>query len=216
MQISELQITKQLKKRGPVYWKQVVEQHGWTLVGQGNEAVVVQHPQKPYVLRIFSRDNPYVDWVKLVQTHQQNPHFPKFSRYVRPIPGTEMNYVRMEILEPVTKIQLMKNHLPELAYLYIQTSLLGLEFHYDFAPTVGVHLRELSRGSIFDKQIQSELWEKIGTPDALWKQAVDLLLDLHQKGTSWPSDIDMHEGNFMLRGPTLVITDPLKLSRTNA
>jgi hypothetical protein len=216
MQLSELEITKQLKKRGPVHWQKVVNKHGWTLVGWGNEAVVVGHPEKPYVLRIFSKDTPYVDWVNLVKSHQENPHFPKFSRYVRPIPGTEMNYVRMEILKSITQNQLMKDYLPELAYLWIQSSLLGLQFDLDFAPTVGVYLRELSRGSIFDKQIQNELWEKIGKPDSSWKQAIDLLLTLHQKAKKWPSDLDMHHGNFMLRGNILVISDPLKLSNHRA
>jgi hypothetical protein len=216
MQLSELEITKQLKRRGPIHWKDVVSKYGWHIVGQGDEAVVVGHPEKPYVLRIFSKDTPYVDWVNLVQAHQANPHFPKFSRYIRTIPGTEINYVRMEILMPITQNQLMKEYLPELAYLYIQTTLLGLEFHVKFAPTVGVYLRELSRGSIFDKQIQKELWEKIGKPDSFWTQAIDLLLSLHQNGTKWPADLDMHHGNFMLRGNILVISDPLKLSKNYA
>ena len=75
MQLSELEITKQLKKRGPVHWQEVVNKPGWTLVGWGDEAVVVGHPAKPYVLRIFSKDTPYVDWVNLVKSHQENPHF---------------------------------------------------------------------------------------------------------------------------------------------
>jgi hypothetical protein len=209
MNLAELEITKQLKKRGPVYWQQVVKSHGWTLVGRGTEAVVVKHPQKPYVLRIFSTDTSYVDFVKLVQQNQQNPHFPKFSRYVRPIPGTEMSYVRMEILAPVTQIQLMQHHLPELAYLYIESTKLGLEFHEMFAPTVGVYLRQLSRGSIFDHTIQNELWDKIGQPSTTWKQAVDLLLELYNQGTHWPSKLDLHSDNFMQRAQTLVIADPL-------
>jgi hypothetical protein len=110
----------------------------------------------------------------------------------------------------------MKDYLPELAYLYIQTTLLGYQFELDFAPTVGVYLRELSRGSIFDKQIQNELWEKIGKPDSSWKQAIDLLLTLHQKSKKWPSELDMHYGNFMLRGNILVISDPLKLPSHHA
>ncbi len=207
MKLQELEISKQLKRRGPVYWRDVVEKHGWSLVGRGLEAVVVKHPQKPYVLRVFSTDTPYVDFVKMVQAHQSNPHFPRFSRYVRPIPGTEMSYVRMEILDPVRNV--LRTHLPELAYLYIQSTSMGLEFHDVFAPTVGAHLRELSRGSIFDKEIQKTLWEKIGTPSDSWKRAVDLLLELYQKGTRWQSELDMHPANFMLRGHTLVISDPL-------
>ena len=210
MNLNELEISKTLRKRGPINWRNLFEKNGWKFIGMGREAAVGEHPTKPYVLRVFSRDTPYVDFVSLVKQHQSNPHFPKFSRYVRPVPGTMLNYVRMEKLETVSQNQLLElPYLNQMAYLHFKCEEMNLMFHRGFQDRVAVRLRDLSNGTLAREDVRSALWQKIGRPDHSWTEAVDLVLNLHRSGTSWPSTLDMHAGNFMMRNDTLVITDPL-------
>jgi len=208
MNLHEIELTKYLKK-GYVHWRGVFEEHGWYFLGSGIEATVGRHPSKPYAVKVFSRDTPYSDFVALVQKHQNNPHFPRFSRYVRPVPGTEFSYVRMEILRDIAPEKVTEPpYLSQMAYLYLAATKLGFEFHHAWSDIIGVHLRKLVSGSLFDPEIEKELWQKIGSPDTSWKEAIDLVLTRYTEGTKWPSRLDMHPGNFMLRGSTLVITDP--------
>ena len=208
MKLNEIELTKKLKK-GYVRWREVFEQHGWHFLGSGIEATVGRHPSKPYAVKVFSRDTPYVDFVALVKKHQNNPHFPLFSRYVRPVPGTEFSYVRMELLKNISEIKILQvPYLSQMAYLYLASIRLGHEFHHTYSDIIGVKLRDMVTGSLFDPKHEQELWQQIGEPDAAWKEAVDLVLARYAEGTKWPSRLDMHPGNFMLRGSTLVITDP--------
>jgi hypothetical protein len=209
MKILELELTKQLKSRRYVSWQDIFHDHGWRFLGQGIEATVGRHPQKPYVVKVFDRDTAYPDFVQLVQQHQNNPHFPQFSRYVRPVPGTAFSYVRMEILTPIDDNTILEvPYLSQMAYLYVASVSQGLEFHQSWSAQVGMRLRHMVKGNVFDPTTQQTLWKDIGEPESSWKKAVDLVLGRYSKGTKWPSRLDMHPGNFMLRGTTLVITDP--------
>lgn len=67
------------------------------------------------MLKIFPSDSAYVKFVEFVQSHSGNPHLPRFSRYVRPVPGTEFSYVRMEKLQKVTLPQLLNKYAAYLA-----------------------------------------------------------------------------------------------------
>ena len=57
----------------------LLQKNGYTRLGKGVFGAVYEKPNKPYVLKIFSsRDHGYLSFIKLVKSHQNNPHFPKF------------------------------------------------------------------------------------------------------------------------------------------
>ena len=91
MNLSELEITRRLKNiRGNnmigSQLQDVVYAHGWKLLGRGSEAAVAEHPEKGYVLKIWPTKSQYTTFVELVQQNP-NPHFPKFSKVMKQIPG---------------------------------------------------------------------------------------------------------------------------------
>lgn len=91
MNLQELEIKKELKNSGRnadgiFSLKDILENHGFEFLGCGAEGAVAKHPNKPYVLKIFYSDSRYQNFVELVQTDLSNPHFPKFSKYIKRIP----------------------------------------------------------------------------------------------------------------------------------
>jgi hypothetical protein len=122
MKIQELELTKNLKRS--IYadgndLAQILSEYGWRVIGYGVEGAVAEHPKKSYVLKLFPTKSKYVEFVEFVQEHQSNPHLPKFSRYVRKVPGTKFSYVRMEKLNHITLIKLIRRYMPELCALEI-------------------------------------------------------------------------------------------------
>lgn len=194
MHINELEIGWKLKRSlGGSDLANLLRQKGWTPLGFGFEAGVAEHPDKAYVLKIFPKNSPYTQFVQLVKSHAQNPHLPKFSRYVRHIPGTEYAYVRME------KLTKMKDY-----DLYNMPSLLCLldKLYHKHGQQPPYWVRNNvsydADSELMDcNQIQT-------TPEE--QQAIDLLdQGVQQLGID---RLDLHSGNFMRRGNTWVITDP--------
>jgi len=190
--------------------KRILTLHGWRSLGTGAEAAVAMHPEKAYVLKIFNSDSQYVHFVQFVQAHQSNPHVPRFSRYVRPVPGTEFSYVRMEKLQKVTDSQLLTTYANYLAMMMAMgdaTEIIMLNDYLD--ERLQDHLLTLGYepADLLDPDQQSEIYQKLGgEPPHTWYQ---LLSDLAEH--SEQHDVagwDMHAGNFMRRGKTLVIADP--------
>lgn len=188
----------------------LLKKHGWTSLGTGAEAAVAEHPNKSYVLKIFNSDSKYVDYVKFVQAHQSNPHVPRFSRYVKQIPGTPYSYVRMEKLQKVTQSQLLttyENYLFEMIVRGRQEGVSMLNDDLDMMLEDRLGDLGYDEYDIAVDEHHEEIYQKLGgVPPDTWSQ---VLTDLaaHSKQIhmeSW----DMHAGNFMRRGKTLVIADP--------
>jgi hypothetical protein len=184
---------------------EILREHGWKLLGTGAEAAVAAHPSKPYVLKIFKNSSRYNHFVKFVDHYPSNPHLPKFSRYVRPVPGTGFNYVRMEKLEKVDHDQLLKEYHSYLLMMlevgeHARFQTLGDDLTFD----VEEFLKESSLDSKETKQL---VYQKIGgAPPQTWTELIkDLVIYSKQRGVK---EWDMHAANFMRRDKTLVITDP--------
>jgi hypothetical protein len=200
MQINELEISRKLK-RGMVGadLANLLTQKGWTPLGFGFEAGVAEHPRKSYVLKIFPKSSPYVHFVSMVQSHPQNPHFPRFSRYVRPVPGTEYAYVRMEKLTKMLPYDLTQ--FPSLLCLIDEmwfTHIPHAQPPYWVRSTVSWDPHVADSNGVTDcNQVSINPQEK---------QAIQMLSNtLKEIGSD---HIDLHAGNFMMRGNTWVITDP--------
>lgn len=218
MKLNELTITQQMKQAAqdamrtapPEALKRMLTAHGWRSLGIGVEGAVAEHPKKSYVLKIFTEDSAYRHFVEFVQQNQSNPHLPKFSRYVRQIPGLPFMYVRMEKLKSISENLLLKKYMNHLLMLNLMGQMHEMEtlpgdLHDTVQEWCGNHGFDLV--DLTDSDVQSHIFEAAGgyPPDS-WSHVLDLLAlnSLGHEIDVW----DLHAGNFMLRGKTLVIADP--------
>jgi hypothetical protein len=72
-----------------------------------------------------------------------------------------------------------------------------------YLPHLQNKLNEKFKYDLKDTELTHDLWKTIGKPSEQWIQIVNDLLDQTKN-----VNLDLHEKNFMLRGDTLVITDP--------
>lgn len=189
MNLNELEITRKLKKmpRGTdtgAHLADIVYAHGWTLLGKGAEAAVAEHPQKGYVLKIWPINSLYTKFVRMVQKYP-NPHFPQFSKVMKPIPGTKFSYVRMEKLVKVTQYDILVD-MPEC-----------------FCAIKDIYLQSNQALPYWIEANMADIRCPTLTPMA--KQAVKLISAQMKK---IGPRLDLHPGNIMRRGHTWVITDP--------
>ena len=86
---------------GPRSWEDDLKTQGWRLAGQGLMAMVWEHRNYPWVLKLFhSSDSGYIEFLKLALQHQDNPAFPRFrGRLVKLTNGVYA--VRMEPLQGI-------------------------------------------------------------------------------------------------------------------
>ena len=204
MNLRELDISTKLSQIGhPVSYKLhgILKDHGWNILGTGYEATVAEKPGAPYVLKIFPQVSKYVQFVQFCQQHADSEHLPRFSRYVRPVPHTRFSYVRMEKLKPVREAALLSTYAE---YLCAVDQVFRSE---DRTPVFWNHA--MSRWDL------DELPEKQGYTDVAacaqqappeWSKLIEQLVKLMQ--AEHIKQFDLHSENMMLRGGTLVITDP--------
>ena len=203
MNLNELEISHTLRQsdwHGDV--RPILDQYGWHVLGSGAEAIVARHPHKPYALKLYYSGSAYSYFVNLVQDHENNPHLPRFSRYVRRVPGAKnWMYVRMEILTRVTPEQLTSTYLPYMCEIDRQISQPNIE-------RKGIYWNSAMRDSyVSSKYSYKNLDACADNSPTSWQQAVRLVLSQAVKHNV--KQIDLHYNNMMLRGNTLVITDPL-------
>lgn len=204
MQLHELEISRKLSHiHHPASYKlhAIMRDHGWRILGSGMEATVAEKPGAPYVLKVFPRNSKYALFVQFCQQHGSNPYLPRFSRYVRPVPHTTFSYVRMEKLKPVNERNLMTAYAE---YMCAVDQVFRME---DRTPVFWNHA--MSRWDL------DELPEKQGYTDVAhcaaqapteWAHTIEALVQLMQ--SEGLQQFDLHPDNMMLRGSTLVITDP--------
>jgi hypothetical protein len=204
MNLQELEISQKLQPiKHPASYKlhNIMRDHGWNILGTGFEATVAEKPGMPYVLKVFPRNSKYVQFVQFCQQNPHNPYLPRFSRYVRPVPHTTFAYVRMEKLKPVNERRLMNTYA-------------------EYMCAVDQVFRSQDRSPVFWNHAMSrwdldELPEKQGYADVAscaaeapttWTHTIEALILLMQ--SEGMKQFDLHPDNMMLRGNTLVITDP--------
>lgn len=204
MNLQELEISTKLSQIGhPASYKLhgIMRDHGWNILGTGMEATVAEKPGAPYVLKVFPKASRYAQFVQFCQQHGDNPHLPRFSRYVRPVPHTPFSYVRMEKLKPVRGAALLNTYAE---YMCAVDQVFRSE---DRTPVFWNHA--MSRWDL------DELPEKQGYTDvaacaqqapSTWIKLIERLVSLMQ--AQGIKQFDLHPDNMMLRGTTLVITDP--------
>jgi hypothetical protein len=220
MRLHELEITDLLRTTGraknladqiPQLDSEHPAQFRWKLKGTGAEALVAQHPHKPYVLKLFPTGSRYVQFVDYVQTHQTNPHLPKFGKYVRTLPVTHKfdtepgrwSYVTMEILKPISKAEFQTNYVKEMCAVQMIVDQ-AMRDHNNLYWNSAANMSQLSK---LAKNLGYKSIIECGEAAAEnWKTAIRDLLKLMKQHNM--SQFDLHYDNVMSRGNVLVIVDP--------
>ena len=202
MKIQELEITKIVKRTGDP--PEILQQAGWQVLGYGVDGAVGQHPTKPLAVKLYNSRSSYSDFVDYVQSHESNPHLPRFVRYIRDVPGTHLSYVVLEKLQDGGLYQLVKTHPGEILSLYViakKMNRVTIQAEYQFL----LDMLRLPQLPQFEELATVYQKLRIQPPSQEWTQAVmDLAVMSRKRGLGW----DLDEKNVMLRGNTLVITDP--------
>jgi hypothetical protein len=153
-------------------------------LGSGVRASVLESPKKDSVIKIYSKDTAYNNFLDHVKTDKENPHLPKIlQRGKVPLDKTGENHlhiVRMENLK-----ELDQNH----------------------------ELKDIIPHGITDPPSRVKSQMESGKYDTLKKRYPDFhkaIYDLASKHEKNGSYIDLHLGNVMQRKDgTPVITDPM-------
>jgi hypothetical protein len=209
MNLNEIELTKHF--RTIFIPRKILKAAGWEVLGSGVDAAVARHPNREYVLKLFPSDNPYIHFVEYAQQHKENPPVPRFSRYVRSVPGTDWSYVRMEELTPIGKntidsVKILIKQFPSESLFIRFTELKQRKFLSSYLEKWDNKLTtSLIDGIKFGKISYQELCKKldIQEADSEWQK---LIVDL--VNSDWGM-MDLHPGNIMLRDKTLVVTDPV-------
>lgn len=160
----------------------VLKNAGYKRLGRGAFASVFHKPGKDYVLKVFSaKDEAYLAFIALAKTHL-NPHFPRFLGKIVKVTD-DYCAIRMELLKPY-------RYDPSQIDLYIRTR--------DWVPE--------DPNSYYAQQVE-DAREFMGYRPEL-KLACDLIVDklLTRPGI----ERDIRQDNIMMRGDTIVLTDPVK------
>jgi hypothetical protein len=211
MKINELTITKDLNAaRDPSDLEDIMQQHGWKVLGSGAEAAVAEHPDKQYVLKVFEKTSRYIDFVHFALENQSNPHVPKFNSHVKQIPNTPYNYVRMEKLTKTNNSKLISDHISDMYALVVISNDHSIQIHSSLPNEVETYLDAhygIDDIRMYDKRKFESNFLKIGKKaDPSWIQICNSLMD-YCNAIGFPH-LDLHGANFMMRGNTVVILDP--------
>jgi len=168
----------------------ILQDAGYEHMGAGNFAEVYRKPGDNHVIKLFGfSDLAYPKFVQLAQS-TSNPHFPKFKGKLMKV--TKDYYaVRMEKLNPITE--------GAIPYSGIKMSSASLAY----AINDYVRLKKgLGNNYIPDDKVKT-IMEELELSQPGITEACDFIAGM--------TDVypDIHKNNLMLRGKTLVITDPV-------
>ncbi len=171
---------------------------GWKKIGRGVFGSAYSHPNKDYILKLFKRDVAYKKYLDLIQA-KGNAHFPKLRGLPMKV-NNNYSAVRMEKLKPLSASSDDQRELHNQAQDYIRClkKLDSFHIHND---------RDIPQAKQLIKNLSEFSSQHPELADAL------NLIHKHvfkTTGAGW----DLHGGNVMFRGKTLVITDPVAYGNT--
>lgn len=145
-----------------------MQNHGFTLLGDGYMASVYGSNKYPYAIKLFINDRGYENWLKFCFANQDNPYVPKLrSKSITTVVKDPLiRAIRMEKLAPARTVGR-------------RTEIAEFERRYDLW--------------MYDNNYEEE--------DQHLAQVFGIL-------KHYNNHLDLHDGNFMLRGDQLVVTDP--------
>jgi hypothetical protein len=179
-------ILKAAKWPGPETLIKFLELRGYELLGDGAFSDVYAKPGEKFVLKIVHRDTSedcYLKYINVIK-NQRNPHFPKIGRIreYKTAKGDLWYIIPVEHLEKISRGEL--------------NSITGGTYAIDF--------EKYYRGHSLNQE-DIEYAQRMRTEQP---QLHNALMLIHNTFTG-KCDMDLSRRNMMLRGSTLVLTDPL-------
>jgi hypothetical protein len=83
--------------------KRALGKYGFELIGAGAKGAAFAHDKYPYIIKIFSYDDGYMDYLRFAAKHPNNKYVPKFKGQATKI-FDEIYYVRVEKLEEIASL----------------------------------------------------------------------------------------------------------------
>ena len=162
-------------------------------------ALVFYKPGQKSVLKLFDNDDyAYLAFVEMARKHQDNPHFPKFSKGVVDIPGSSYYAVKTELLQEIHAdvtlvLRFIKAHLTRNPPAYAKLVL-----------SQKIHDRDALTEAINEFMVGYAEWAK-SNPKLV--EACEILDQTF--GDANGIRFDLHHENIMMRGDTMVFIDPV-------
>lgn len=181
----------------------MVDKHGLHKF-TGNQATVITSPDRKAVYRVWARDPGYEKWLAVAETMQDNQHIVKILGRLRTIPtrfkglpkDVQLKFAKLEKLEPLADGPL--HDMVSVADDILKNWSVSEREEHDvesFIETMAAQAETLT-----DDPEEGAKLKRIAEQH---KSFLKTQLELSLKGYN-----DFHAENVMLRGTTLVITDP--------
>jgi hypothetical protein len=160
-----------------------LEDRGFDYLGSGSYGAVFDHPSfdSRYVLKVF-KDPFYEQFLNYAIKNRQDPHMPKIIGKVIRLPGYGA-MVRIEVLREMSDQQYR--------YMRLHDQVDHIQRRFYGVPMVQAEI------DIFNSNNAKFHLESL-------MESIENLLRAKPAG----SHLDLHEGNFMYRDTTIVISDP--------
>ena len=177
----------------------LIDKHGLKKFS-GNQATVITSDDSTSVYRIWARDPGYEKWLAVAEKMQSNPHVMKIKGRMRTVPtqfkgmpkDVKLRFVKLEKLAPIRDDEI--NELVIAADHILSGWSISERNEHDVDSFIATIMAELERDENLPHM--KELAEK-------HRSFLETVLEVSRNGFN-----DFHEENVMLRGDTLVITDP--------
>jgi hypothetical protein len=183
------------------------------LLGYGHHAAAIMIGQNVY--KMWMQDSAYTDFVNYALKHQNNPFLPKFKSGIKQMPAffkrhedapDVIQYIKMEYLTPVDKsygfrLEMEGEEALAFGWLSLQNIIETLYSAFDYLnPDISSFLEALSEKSGYDYS-SYDLGDQVTL-------LVETIMDIMAANPEAGHNLDLHFGNFMMRGDQLVILDP--------
>jgi hypothetical protein len=155
---------------------------GFRQLGSGAYAGVWEHPNHPWVFKVFKNDEAYMTYYKWCRSHQNNPNVPKIKGGVIKI-NDETYAIRMEKLSPIDK-----------------------DVYNDVDRAVGAfewYVRGIKKG--WDEETMERVRAELEEYREAYPGIYEIMAMIFKSGYR----LDLHFNNIMQRGDIPVITDPI-------
>jgi len=191
--LDELYIPSSIEEAG-----EILKKYGYRRIGQDSYYGMVFHKKgEKSVLKLFTKqDHAYREFVSIAIRHRDNPHFPRFSRQVVQIKGTEYDAIKTELLSEGNK-----KEKAIVCHMFFIMHTIFAKGKYDFNSKLKSHV-----GAKTPEEYEA-FYKKWVADNPSLTEAFDIILFNFIDNEK--ARIDIHEDNLMMRGNTVVIIDPV-------
>ena len=178
----------------PYDLEEYLKNNGYEKLGFGIFSGVFAKPGEKFVLKVNRRPDCYLDFVKKL-SRNMNPHLPRVGTIRIYNEGDSKNkwyVIPLEKLEEIT----LEDHISRYDVLFVLSRALMLDPKHMYLSSEVRPLLPAPPEEIYDR-----LKDRFNKLDSALKFVEDNFYNV--------CNIDLHEGNIMLRGDTIVITDPV-------